>query len=127
MTSANWTTYLSKQDGIGGALSQINGDLATLNSKFTQRIQHGESNYSGLKQGGYSGKATVTVTLPYEMPDANYFAHAELTAGWTDFPFIVCYAFNKTKTTFDVVLIDSHEGSAEVPGQFRWVAIKSMA
>lgn len=35
VTSENWTTYLTKQDGIGGALSQINGDLASLNSKIT--------------------------------------------------------------------------------------------
>lgn len=37
VTSANWTTYLDKMDGIGGALSQINGDLATLNSKLTTK------------------------------------------------------------------------------------------
>lgn len=35
VTSANWTTYLTKMDGIGGALNQINGDLASLNSNLT--------------------------------------------------------------------------------------------
>lgn len=35
VTSANWTTYLTKMDGIGGALSQINGDIASLNSNIT--------------------------------------------------------------------------------------------
>lgn len=40
VTSANWTTYLTKMDGIGGALSQINGDLATLNSKIVSKFQY---------------------------------------------------------------------------------------
>lgn len=34
VTSANWTTYLDKMDGMGGALSQINEDLTSLNSKI---------------------------------------------------------------------------------------------
>lgn len=34
VTASNWSTYLEKMDGIGGALSQINGDLASLNSKI---------------------------------------------------------------------------------------------
>ena len=39
VTSSNWTTYLTKQDGIGGALSQINGDLASLNSNIAQKFR----------------------------------------------------------------------------------------
>ena len=38
VTSENWTTYLTKMDGIGGALSQINGDLTALNSKTIQKM-----------------------------------------------------------------------------------------
>ena len=38
VTSANWTTYLDKMDGIGGALSQINGDLASLNSNLNNKM-----------------------------------------------------------------------------------------
>ena len=38
VTSANWTTYLTKQDGIGGALSQINEDLTSLNSNLSPLI-----------------------------------------------------------------------------------------
>lgn len=38
VTSSNWTTYLKKQDGIGGALTSINNDLASLNSKITSQV-----------------------------------------------------------------------------------------
>ena len=34
VTSGNWTTYLDKMDGMGGALSQINADLTSLNDSL---------------------------------------------------------------------------------------------
>ena len=97
----------------------------SLNSKFIQRIQHGTAAYSGLKQGGYSGRITVTVTLPHAMPDTNYFVHAELDGAYAEFTTIVCYVFTKTTTSFDVILVNSASGSAETNGVFKWVAIKS--
>lgn len=51
VTSANWTTYLTKQDGIGGALSQINEDLTSLNSKFAWKLigsVTGDDNYINI-------------------------------------------------------------------------------
>lgn len=106
--------------------TDLQSQVDSLNSKFTQRIQCGVSSYSGLKQGGYSGRITVTVTLPYEMPDVNYFAHAELSDAYADFTTIVCYVFRKTTTSFDVVLVDSASGSTTVNGNFWWVAIDNM-
>ena len=90
---------------------------------MAQKFQHGTAYYSGLTQGGYSGRITVTITLPHEMPDANYFAHAELSGAWADFTTIVCYVFNQTKTSFDVILVNSASGSATSNGGFKWVAI----
>ena len=34
VTASNWSTYLNRQNGIGGALSQINADLAAVGTKI---------------------------------------------------------------------------------------------
>jgi len=48
VTIANWTTYLTKQDGIGGALSQINEDLTSLNSNINSFLTVGFTPQSGI-------------------------------------------------------------------------------
>lgn len=53
VTSGNWTTYLDKMDGMGGALSQINGDLASLNSKIAN---------NGYVMAGASKTKSITIS-----------------------------------------------------------------
>lgn len=111
-----------------GALSSSNltadsaGGLNALNSKIVKHIQRGTKEYT-VTQGGWAGRNTITVNLAYEMPNVNYYADAHVTDAYSDFPQITFYCFNKTKTTFDVMIIDSNTGSAVQNGVFEWIAI----
>lgn len=86
-------------------------------------IKRGIGNYSGLKQGGYSGRKTVQVVFDNPMPNNTYYAHAELSDAWADFTSITCYVFSKSTTGMDVLLVNNTSGSGEVSGSFKWIAI----
>ena len=55
VTSGNWTTYLDKMDGMGGALSQINADLTSLNDSLSLQVIGGDVNPSINITSGQSG------------------------------------------------------------------------
>jgi len=60
VTSGNWTTYLDKMDGMGGALSQINADLTSLNDSIADI----NSNYlSRFKFWYLNNNASGSVTI----------------------------------------------------------------
>ena len=94
VTSANWTTYLDKQDGIGGALSQINGDLASLNSKTTPvgfNFTPGEKVSSHSTIRACMGKLCIIsgyLSLSAQLSKGDVIATLSVSATNTDYRFI---------------------------------------
>lgn len=100
---------------VQDALDEVKSDIPI--------IKHGINQYSGLKQGGYSGRKTVQVVFDNPMPNNTYYAHAELNDAWADFTAITCYVFSKSTTGMEVILVNNASGSGETGGTFKWVAI----
>lgn len=84
---------------------------------------YGNIAYNDLGQGGYANRITVKVILPKPMPNNNYYATAEVSNAYADFPSINCYIFEKTTTSFDVMLIDNQTGTGKVSGTFKWLIV----
>ncbi len=108
---------------LSGAIAEHERDISTLNGNLPSKVFFGTAEYTGLGQGGYAGRATVNITFPSAMPNANYYASAELNAAYADFSQIVCYVFTKTTTGMVVMLVNNASGSGTVGGALRWVAI----
>ena len=54
VTASNWSTYLEKMDGVGGALSVINGELGSLSSKIKNSLKSGQNSIGNIIVPGYN-------------------------------------------------------------------------
>ena len=61
VTASNWSTYLEKMDGVGGALSVINGELGSLNINIGSLRTYKYAGISGSSDGDVIKSALVDV------------------------------------------------------------------
>lgn len=75
--------------------------------------------YDNLKQGGHSTRITKHITIPSGYLNSNnYNVFASVYGGIQDYPYIRCYCDSYSKSTegFDLVIINTYQGTATSTG-----------